>query len=77
MPSTDSARQIATTDKQIADTEARIIQLQKRVENLLAKGADADDERTEIAELTQTLKTLEARKTQFEQQQQRGRVPSC
>jgi hypothetical protein len=63
------SRQIADLDAQIADTELQILQNQKRVENLLAKGADATELRTATAVLTETLVHLEASKAQLEKQQ--------
>lgn len=70
--STELARKIADTDKQIAVIEARVLQLQKRVENIRVRGADATAELKEIASLKQMLKDLEASKTQLVQQMQSG-----
>lgn len=56
------ARQIADVDAQIAETEVLICQHQKRVENLLAKGADVTELKSAIAVLTETLTRLETRK---------------
>jgi hypothetical protein len=72
VPTPDIARQLAETDAQISDLEIRIIQQQKRVENLLAKGGDAADVREVIATLTLTLADLEARRARLEQQRQQS-----
>jgi len=64
------ARQIADVDARIADTELRIFQNQKRVENRLAKGADVTELRSEIAVLTETLTNLEACKVRLQEQRQ-------
>lgn len=60
------ARQIADLNTQIADTELQILQKQKRVENLLAKGADATEEKSAIAVLSETLARVESRKKSLE-----------
>ena len=59
-------RQIADLNTQIADTELQILQKQKRVENLLAKGADATEEKSAIAVLSETLAHLESRRKGLE-----------
>ena len=64
----DIARQIAAVSAQIADTELRIFQNQKRVENLLAKGADVAELKSAIAVLTETLIYLESYKAQLHEQ---------
>jgi hypothetical protein len=64
------ARQIADVDAQIADTELRILQSQKRVENRVAKGADVTELKSAIAALTKVLTYLEACKARLHQQRQ-------
>lgn len=64
------ARQIADVDAQIADTELRIFQNQKRVENRVAKGADVAELRSAIAALTEVLTCLEACKARLHEQRQ-------
>lgn len=68
MHDSDIARQIADVSAQIADTELRIFQNQKRVENLLAKGADVTELKSVIAMLTETLIYLESYKAQLHEQ---------
>ena len=72
MPSTDIARRIAELDEQIADTESRIFQHQKRVENLEARGADASDLRDVIKTLGETLADLRTHRQKLAQQAQQG-----
>lgn len=62
------AQQIADLNAQSADIEQQIVQNQKRVENLRAKGADATELKSTIAALTEALAHLEACKTQLEAQ---------
>jgi hypothetical protein len=68
----DIAQQIADLDKQIADVEARIFQHQKRVENLLARGAGADELKSQIATLVKKLADLETHKNRLEYQARSG-----
>lgn len=63
----DVAQQIADLNTQIAETELQILQIQKRVENMLAKGADPADLKAEIATLTETLAQMESQKAWLEQ----------
>jgi hypothetical protein len=64
----DIARQITHVSAQIADTELRIFQHQKRVANLLARGADVTQLKSAIAVLTETLGYLESYKAQLLEQ---------
>ena len=64
------ARLVGDVNAQIADTELRILQSQKRVENRLAKGADVTELRSAIAVLTETLTYLEACKVRLQEQRQ-------
>ena len=68
MHDADIARQIASVSTQIADTELRIFQHQKRVANLLAKGADVTELKSAIAVLTETLSYLESYRAQLHEQ---------
>lgn len=68
MLDSNSAQKIADLNAQIADIEQQIVQNQKRVENLRAKGTDATEPRSAIATLTETLAQLEACKTRLEVQ---------
>lgn len=71
-----AAQQIADVDAQIAETELLICQNQKRVENLLAKGADVTELKSAIAVLTETLTCLETRKAGLHEQRQGGDGPT-
>lgn len=62
------ARQIADVNAQIAETELLICQNQKRVENLLAKGADVTELKSAIAVLAETLTRLKTRKARLHEQ---------
>jgi len=66
VPETDIAHRLAEIDAQIADLELRIVQQQKRVENLLAKGLDATGLRSAIAVMTETLAHLEANRAELQ-----------
>lgn len=68
MPTTNIARQISDVNTQIADTEIRIIQQQKRVENLRAKGADVTEMQSAVDALAEMLADLETHKAELEQQ---------
>ena len=65
MHDADIARQVADVSARIADTELRIFLFQKRVANLLAKGADATELEAVVAMLNETLAYLEAYKAQL------------
>jgi TolA-binding protein len=68
VPTTNIARQISDVNAQIADTEIRIIQQQKRVENLRAKGADVTEMQSAVDALAEMLADLETHKAELEQQ---------
>ena len=68
MHDADIDRQIASVSTQIADTELRIFQHQKRVANLQARGADVSELKSAIAVLTETLIYLESYKAQLHEQ---------
>ena len=68
MHDADIARQIASVSTQIADTELRIFQHQKRIANLQARGADVTELKSAIAVLTETLIYLESYKAQLHEQ---------
>jgi hypothetical protein len=65
LSSPDLARQITDIDAQIADTEARIFQHQKRVENIVARGGDASELSVTIAALNKARAELEAQKAKL------------
>jgi hypothetical protein len=60
VPDTSTAEQLADLDARIADTELRIFQHQKHVENLLARGADTADAKSDLVAMQERLAYLEA-----------------
>lgn len=68
MHDADIARQMASVSTQIADTELRIFQHQKRIANLQARGADVTELKSAIAVLTETLIYLKSYKAQLHEQ---------
>lgn len=65
MPDISVADQIAELSARISETELRIVQQQKRIENLLARGADVADAENALAVLQKTLTDLEAREARL------------
>lgn len=68
MRDSDLARQISDLDVQIAETELFILQKQKRVENLLARGAVTTQLAAEIETLSNILTHLEGRRERLRKQ---------
>jgi hypothetical protein len=66
VPTTDIAQRLAEVDAQIADSEIRIVEQQKRVENMLARGLDVAQMRAMIAVMTDTLAYLEAYRVELQ-----------
>jgi hypothetical protein len=66
------AEQIADLDARIADTETRIVQQQKHVENLLARGADTANAQSELAVLRERLTHLQSSRAYLEMRQTEG-----
>jgi hypothetical protein len=65
---TDIAQRLAEVEAQIADTEIRVVEQQKRVENMLARGLDAPQLRSTIAVMKDTLAYLEAYRRELRRQ---------
>lgn len=66
MPTTTIAQRLADVDAQITDIELRIIQQQKRVENLRARGVEVTEMQSMIAVMSETLAYLEANKSELQ-----------
>jgi len=66
VPTTTIVQRLADVDAQIADIELRIIQQQKRVENLRAKGVDVTGMQSMVAVMSETLAYLEANKAELQ-----------
>lgn len=60
MPNGNTADELADLDARIADTEMRMFQHQKRIENLLARGVDTAEAKSALAVLQETLANLRA-----------------
>jgi hypothetical protein len=63
---TDIAHRLAEVETEIADAEIRIVEQQKRVENMLAKGLDVTQLRATIAVMQETVAYLEAYRTELQ-----------
>jgi uncharacterized coiled-coil protein SlyX len=64
-----TAEQLAALEARIADTELRIFQQQKHIENLLARGSETADARSGLAAMLERLAYLEASRAYLAQRQ--------
>lgn len=55
MPMTDIAHRLAEVETEIADAEIRIVEQQKHVENMLARGLDVTRMRATIAVMQEAV----------------------